>query len=51
MDASCSSSFDAAIFLSSIYKKIIHPLARAWSEPEIRGSVKDYLVVFKPRVS
>jgi hypothetical protein len=35
---------------SSIYNEIIHPLAKAWSEPEIRSGIKDYLVMFKPNV-
>ena len=35
---------------SSVYNEIIHPLAQAWFEPEIRLGVKDYLIVFKPEV-
>lgn len=35
---------------SSIFKNIILELARAWSKGEIRGAVKNYLVVFKPEV-
>jgi hypothetical protein len=35
---------------SYIYNHIIHPLAEAWSEPDIRSGVKDYIIVFKPNV-
>jgi hypothetical protein len=35
---------------SSIFKDIILELARAWSKREIRGAIKNYLVVLKPEV-
>ena len=43
-------SSDMCHFSSSIFHDIIFPLASAWCEADIRGKVKDYLVVFKPNV-
>lgn len=35
---------------SAIYKDVILPLARAWNSDQIRNSVKDHLVILKPKV-